>query len=213
MSGIAEVARFLAVIAGEHAEAAGVDRQRLVQRELGGEVGDRPVGVGIAVLPPGVRARCAPRRARRRRRRRRPGTARRWPPASSMSCDTLPQHQHRVVRGLPPERVIELAEHLARLRVPGPPQIVGEFGQAAAAARESRGSQLSGAFGVRGLCVSRRFRLGFTARRARADELRRSAPDRCCRRRRRRRPCWWPRARESPVTARRRRRRPPPLRR
>ena len=41
----AEVARFLAVIAGEHAEAAGVDRQRLVQRELGGEVGDRPVGV------------------------------------------------------------------------------------------------------------------------------------------------------------------------
>ena len=37
----AEVARFLAVIAGEHAEAAGVDRQRLVQRELRGEVGDR----------------------------------------------------------------------------------------------------------------------------------------------------------------------------
>ena len=37
----AEVAGFLAVIAGEHAEAAGVDRQRLVQRELGGEVGDR----------------------------------------------------------------------------------------------------------------------------------------------------------------------------
>ena len=37
----AEVARFLAVIAGQHAEAAGVDRQRLVQRELGGEVGDR----------------------------------------------------------------------------------------------------------------------------------------------------------------------------
>ena len=37
----AEVARLLAVIAGEHAEPAGVDRQRLVQRELGGEVGDR----------------------------------------------------------------------------------------------------------------------------------------------------------------------------
>ena len=37
----AEVARFLAVIAGEHAEAARVDGQRLVQRELGGEVRDR----------------------------------------------------------------------------------------------------------------------------------------------------------------------------
>ncbi len=36
-----EVARFLAVIAGEHTEAAGVDRQRLVERELGREVGNR----------------------------------------------------------------------------------------------------------------------------------------------------------------------------
>ena len=39
----AEIARFLAVVAGEHAEAAGVDRQRLMQREFGGEVGDRAV--------------------------------------------------------------------------------------------------------------------------------------------------------------------------
>ena len=38
----AEVARLLAVIAGEHAEAAGVNRQRLMQREFGGEVRDRP---------------------------------------------------------------------------------------------------------------------------------------------------------------------------
>ena len=36
----AEVAGFLAVIAGQHAEAAGVDRQRLVQRELRREIGD-----------------------------------------------------------------------------------------------------------------------------------------------------------------------------
>ena len=36
----AEVARFLAVIARQHAEAAGIDRQRLMQRELRGEVGD-----------------------------------------------------------------------------------------------------------------------------------------------------------------------------
>ena len=50
----AEVARFLADVAGEHAEAAGVDRQRLVQRELGGEVGDRAGGVVEALLPPRV---------------------------------------------------------------------------------------------------------------------------------------------------------------
>ncbi len=37
----AEVARLLAVVAGEHAQPAGVDRQRLVQGELGGEVRDR----------------------------------------------------------------------------------------------------------------------------------------------------------------------------
>ena len=39
----AEVARFLAVIAGEHAEAARINRQRLVNRELGREIRDRRV--------------------------------------------------------------------------------------------------------------------------------------------------------------------------
>ena len=38
----AEVRRALDVVAGEDAEAAGVDRQRLVQPELGREVRDRP---------------------------------------------------------------------------------------------------------------------------------------------------------------------------
>ena len=49
-----EVAGLLAVIAGEHAETARVDRERLVQRELGGEVGDRSGVVAEPVLPPGV---------------------------------------------------------------------------------------------------------------------------------------------------------------
>ena len=30
------------MIAGQHAQAAGVDGQRFVQAELGGEIGDRP---------------------------------------------------------------------------------------------------------------------------------------------------------------------------
>src|SRR5206468_11079970 len=51
----AEVARFLAVIAGEHAEAARVDRQRLVKRELRGEIRDRAAADFRKVtLDPGV---------------------------------------------------------------------------------------------------------------------------------------------------------------
>ena len=59
----AEIAGFLAVIAGEHAEPAGVDRQRLVQRELRGEVGDDLAVQRRPVLAP---TRCPWRRALRR---------------------------------------------------------------------------------------------------------------------------------------------------
>ncbi len=51
----AEVARFLAVIAGQHTKAAGVNRQRLVQGEFGREVGNRlAVQSWKGVRPPGV---------------------------------------------------------------------------------------------------------------------------------------------------------------
>ena len=56
-----EVARFLALIAGEHAETACVDRQRLMQRELRREVRDRPRSdLGAVSLDPRVvrAARC-----------------------------------------------------------------------------------------------------------------------------------------------------------
>ena len=53
----AEVAGFLAVIAREHAETARVNRQRLVQRELGREVGNRlSLEIRTCSLPPRVRA-------------------------------------------------------------------------------------------------------------------------------------------------------------
>ncbi len=76
-----EVARFLAVVAGEHAEAAGVDGQRLVQRELRGEVAERSLALGEPVLPPRVvgAARAVERLDRGRRRS--PGTARPARPA------------------------------------------------------------------------------------------------------------------------------------
>ncbi len=49
----AEVAGFLAVIAGQHAQTAGVDGQRLVQGELGGEVGNHlALDVGAVGLEP-----------------------------------------------------------------------------------------------------------------------------------------------------------------
>jgi hypothetical protein len=44
----AEIRSGLQVVAGQHAQAAGVDRHALVQAELGGEIGDR--GVVCAVL-------------------------------------------------------------------------------------------------------------------------------------------------------------------
>ena len=52
--GDAEVAGLLAVVAGQDAQAARVDRQRLVQAELGREVGDRPGQIREPLLPPRV---------------------------------------------------------------------------------------------------------------------------------------------------------------
>ena len=80
------------------------------------------------MLPPGVaRAACRVERVDRR-----VVDARKRSSAAAMFerllRDVL-QHQHRVVRGLPPEGVVELAEHVARLGVPGPPQIVRELRQ------------------------------------------------------------------------------------
>ena len=50
----AEVRGRLEVVAREHAEAAGVDRQALVEPELGGEVRDEEVAVVPVPLPPGL---------------------------------------------------------------------------------------------------------------------------------------------------------------
>jgi hypothetical protein len=51
--GHAEIGRGLQVIAGEHPEAARVDRQALVEPELAREVGDAEALVLAALLPPG----------------------------------------------------------------------------------------------------------------------------------------------------------------
>src|SRR5688572_22706909 len=41
------------------------------------------------------------------------------------------EQEHRVVIGETPERVIEIAKHLARVRIPAPPQVVCELVEAA----------------------------------------------------------------------------------
>src|ERR1700712_600547 len=43
----------------------------------------------------------------------------------------LPQHLHRIVRGVAPQRIVETTEYFARVGVPAPPQINGEIVEAA----------------------------------------------------------------------------------
>ena len=123
----AEIARFLAVITREHAETAGIDRQRLMQRELRREVGDRAARLARALVcepgvvrgahlvehrdgavvlgePDRIVAGLVQRRARNQL-----------------------QHADRVVRRQPPERVIQAAKHVTRRDGPAPPEVVGEF--------------------------------------------------------------------------------------
>ena len=123
----AEIARLLAVIAGEGAEAAGVDRQRLVQRELRREVGDRlpaemremvrppriPGGAGIVQHGDGPIVEAQEFRVGRG--------------GFELRARDDPEHAHRVVGGRAPQRVVEPPEHLSRLAVPAPPQIHGEL--------------------------------------------------------------------------------------
>ena len=127
----AEVAGFLAVIAREHAQAAGVDRQRLVERELGARSTRRRSAPRRAELrlPPRVARRRAhridaPQRAASYSARNAGSAARRARASPAMPL----QHHHRVVRGLTPERIVEPPEYVAA-GVPGPPEVVREFGE------------------------------------------------------------------------------------
>ncbi len=137
-----EVARFLAVIAGQYAQPASVDRQRLVECELGGEVGDGSVRAGMGLLPPAiVRRACAIEGPDR-------GVV--GPEELLVPCPLRekfrrdqPQHQDRVVSGLPPERVVQLAEDLPGIGVPRPPEIGGELRQSTKAIRYVRGLRLT----------------------------------------------------------------------
>ena len=123
----AQVAGALEVVAGQHAEAARVDRQALVQPELGREVGDRPrpqdrgvdraprVGVlevlgqpAERVVDPRVEGHLG------------------GPPLELLGRQPL-EELDRIVVDLPPERRVELAEQRDDVRLPGPPEVPGQL--------------------------------------------------------------------------------------
>ena len=176
----AEVARFLAVIAGEHAEAAGVDRQRLVQRELGGEVRDRsgPRGAGSVCDHQVLRARA--RVVERRRWRGRRAARNSGSPRAGLELARA-ESTHSIRTGL-----CAVASPQPRSRAAGTPSRVSGASSTRDRRRALRGGRCvrEGAASAR---VSVHRRSVCMRRRAR-----RILTDRCCRRRRRRRPCRWP---------------------
>ena len=143
----AEVARLLAVVARQHAKTAGIDRQRLMQRELGGEVSNRlPRQVRQAVRPPRIVRRV-------RRVERRNGSIveheelrvvrRGFEPLARQH----PEHAHRVVRGRAPCSVVETPEHRAPLGMPAPPEIGGQILETGDARGKRRGIAVHGVSG------------------------------------------------------------------
>ncbi len=109
-----QIARFLAVIAGQHAKPARIDRQRLMQRELRREIGDRAsVQLGETGGRPCVLG------VVRRVEAGHGGVVERQPLVvvgrlfEPFGCDG-PQHLHRVVSRVPPERIVESPKDAAR---------------------------------------------------------------------------------------------------
>ena len=123
----AKVAGLFAMISGEHTQAAGVYRQRLMQRELGGKVGNALVGqLRRMVGPPGtpscscfvelVKGRVVE-------------SAEFGIGRSGFEPIRLNQaeHSHRVVRSGSPQRVVETAKDRPGVGMPAPPQVDCQF--------------------------------------------------------------------------------------
>src|SRR6185295_3871235 len=104
--------------------------QRLMQREFGGEVADRLAAeVAELVRPPGVvgGARGIEGGERRLVQLQEAGIVRN---GFEFGLRDQPQHAYGVVRGGPPQRVIEAAKYAPAFDVPAPPQVGREFSEA-----------------------------------------------------------------------------------
>ncbi len=124
-----QVAHALQMVAGEDAQAARVDGQRLVKAELGGEVGNRPGEdrPGVDETPAFTAGKIAPQ-----------------PPVRLVDAGLYlqvlnplidlfrgnpTQQRHRVVVDGAPDLRLQLAEDGADVGLPGPPQILGELAE------------------------------------------------------------------------------------
>ena len=126
------------MITRQHAKAAGVDWQRLVQCELGGEIGDAAaIHERRALLPPRVRlaARFVESEDRLVVRVQERGVA---GGRGQLLRGNALEHPHRVVGSRAPQLVLKAAKDFARALVPAPPQVEGEFVQAMNARRQRR---------------------------------------------------------------------------
>ena len=122
----AQAAGAFDVVAGEHAQAAGVDRHRFVNAELERKIGHRlraeHAGVGAApmrrfahvFLQPAIRLIDAAVKHQLGR------------PHFQPLGRELRKQRDRIVVELPPANRIEIAEEVDHLRVPTPPQVSGQ---------------------------------------------------------------------------------------
>jgi len=124
-----EVARGLAVIAGEHAEAAGVNAQAFVKAEFGREINKRAALVaGMVLGEPAVVERLHVRLE--------------FAPHGLVHAEEHLVLQQRFPMGRldvdqqlnritihRPQSGLDVREHAARLRIPRPPQVVRQFAQ------------------------------------------------------------------------------------
>ena len=125
----AQVAGLLGVVAGQNAQAAGVDRQRAVQAELEGEVGDGFVlQFGIGAVEPAMAVGHGPVEVQQHfveaAQEGRIGGARR----QRLVADQA-QYFDRVVLGAPPQGKVEAAKDITSVGVPAPPDVKGQLRQ------------------------------------------------------------------------------------
>src|SRR5262249_16457606 len=144
----AEVTGLLAMIPGENAEAAGIDRKRDVQPEFGRKIGDR--------IPGQIRMLFTKPRPSRRQ-----GFVKSHHDAVVMAEERgigsgrlqlggrdLLQEFDRIVMGQLPQSFIQVLKKPARVRLPTPPQVIGQLSQTPDASRRRTISSLCAHFQI-----------------------------------------------------------------
>ncbi len=126
----AKVAGRLGVVAGQHAQAAGCDRQRLVKAKLRAEIRHRPPGQAGRMLrrPSAGRAQIGVELPEHLLHAAVELLAKQ--PHPQFLVRQLPQHRHGVVIKVTPRARRQFLEHILRILVPRPPQVASQPVQA-----------------------------------------------------------------------------------